>query len=184
MARGGDTRKCTSCGTPGIRYNKCPCPKDLAFKFCHSCDRRLPRESFFLRAASHDGLAAKCRECAKRMHAEYRTTSVGLAACRRASTSKRRRMKREVIAGYGGACSCCGERRFEFLSIDHVNNDGAEERKVLAASSMYYKLKRDGFPTARYRLLCMNCNWSRGRYAECPHEGERRRHAGAERNRN
>lgn len=38
----------------------------------------------------------------------------------------RQELKREVLKVYGGVCSCCGENRIEFLTIDHVNNDGEE----------------------------------------------------------
>lgn len=39
-----------------------------------------------------------------------------------------RRLKLEVLAGYGGKCICCGETHPAFLTVDHINNDGAEHR--------------------------------------------------------
>ena len=88
---------------------------------------------------------------------------------------RRRRIRGEVLAAYGGKCECCGESRHEFLGIDHILNDGSIERRKLgsgASNILYGKLKRAGFPKDRHRLLCHNCNLARGFYGHCPHEDE------------
>ena len=90
-----------------------------------------------------------------------------------------RQFKAAVIAGYGGKCQCpggCSEYRYEFLTIDHVNNDGMEHRKKAigtrrAGTGFYRWIVKSGFPK-ELRLLCMNCNFARGRYGYCPHERE------------
>lgn len=88
-------------------------------------------------------------------------------------------LKLEMIAAYGGKCLCCGESRWEFLTIDHINGDGAQERKKSredgrcgAGLPFYYVLKKQGWPQDRYQLLCMNCNAAHGFYGYCPHELE------------
>lgn len=87
---------------------------------------------------------------------------------------RRRQEKLEIIQAYGGACQCCGDDHYEFLSVDHVNRDGAAKRKSgeHAGASFYRNLKKLGFPKDEFRLLCMNCNFARGRYGRCPHETE------------
>ena len=37
-------------------------------------------------------------------------------------------LRQTVIAAYGGKCACCGIDDWHFLSIDHINNDGAKHR--------------------------------------------------------
>lgn len=82
-----------------------------------------------------------------------------------------RQIRLEVIRAYGGHCVCCGEDTMEFLSIDHVNNDGAQERRAIGSGPNFYRsLKKRGFPRDGYRLLCLNCNLSRGFFGYCPHE--------------
>jgi len=87
--------------------------------------------------------------------------------------------KQRVIAGYGGKCQCeggCDESRFEFLTIDHVNNDGAEHRRNLGSGAigpMLYKYIIDNNFPEEYRLLCWNCNCAKGHYGECPHVNEK-----------
>lgn len=80
-------------------------------------------------------------------------------------------LKREVMDAYGGFCSCCGENMIEFLSIDHVNNDGAKHRRESSngvGSNLYRLLKRNHYP-AGYQVLCYNCNMAKAMYGICPH---------------
>lgn len=82
-----------------------------------------------------------------------------------------RALKAEVMAAYGGKCECCGEGHIEFLTIDHVNGDGAEHRAALGKGRrIYADIKRQGFPKGKYRCLCLNCNISLGFYGYCPHK--------------
>ena len=37
-----------------------------------------------------------------------------------------KKVQAEMIAAYGGCCSCCGEREPRFLTLEHMNRDGAE----------------------------------------------------------
>lgn len=86
-------------------------------------------------------------------------------------------LKLEVYAAYGGAkCACCGEDHIEFLSIDHINDNGAAHRKKIFGDSragsserMYRWLKRNNYPPG-FQILCMNCNCAKHRYGECPHK--------------
>ena len=41
----------------------------------------------------------------------------------------RRRLSEAVFAIYGGACACCGEREFRFLTLDHIENNGSKLRR-------------------------------------------------------
>jgi hypothetical protein len=85
-----------------------------------------------------------------------------------------RKLKQEVIEAYGGKCSCsgCDETRFEFLTIDHINGryDESGIKDERSGQKLYNQLKRLNWPTDNYRLLCMNCNFSYGKYGYCPHQ--------------
>jgi hypothetical protein len=85
------------------------------------------------------------------------------------------KLKLTVIAAYGGKCACCGETRPQFLTVDHIYNDGAQDRgaRSRAGVACYIRLRRAGFPKDRYQLLCFNCNCAKGFYGVCPHETER-----------
>jgi len=80
-----------------------------------------------------------------------------------------RKLREEVIKGYGAECECCKESRYEFLALDHRNGGGNKERK---AGKHTYSIYRDAskrkFPSD-YRILCHNCNNALGFYGYCPH---------------
>lgn len=70
------------------------------------------------------------------------------------------------------SCSCCGEKHIEFLSFDHINGGGKKDRDNNIKgkySTIGVFLVRKNFPSG-YRILCFNCNLSRGFYGYCPHE--------------
>lgn len=80
-----------------------------------------------------------------------------------------RKLRLTILAAYGNKCVCCGEAREEFLTIDHINGDGADERRRITIP-LYAWIKKQNFPKDKYRLLCWNCNCSIGRYGYCPHQ--------------
>lgn len=81
----------------------------------------------------------------------------------------------EVINKYGGRCSCCGESTMAFLTIDHVNDDGASERKQLYGSQngsskvWFLKLRRED-KREDLQVLCYNCNNAKAVFGKCPHK--------------
>lgn len=87
-------------------------------------------------------------------------------------------VRRRVFIAYGNKCVCCGETQREFLSLDHVGNDGAKQRRELnktghkSTLSTYYWAIKNGFPPS-LQLLCYNCNMSKGFRGYCPHQVER-----------
>lgn len=90
------------------------------------------------------------------------------------SKDKRAKLKLEVIAGYGGACTCCGENHSDFLTLDHVNNDGAIRRMELGrnvgGTSTFYRDARNREFPPDYTILCFNCNIARSLFGTCPHQ--------------
>jgi hypothetical protein len=87
----------------------------------------------------------------------------------------RQKTKDQVFEAYGGKrCACCGETEPLFLSIDHVNNDGAAHRKEIGEAGrggmkVYRWLIKNGFPPG-FQVLCMNCNCGKARNnGVCPH---------------
>jgi hypothetical protein len=81
-------------------------------------------------------------------------------------------MRLKLIEEYGGKCACCGETEEAFLSIDHISGDGREHRKLIGTGgqAFYLWLKNHGYPKDNFQLLCMNCNFAKGKLGECPHQ--------------
>jgi hypothetical protein len=154
-------------------------------KHCGKCGTPRPPESFYADRSKPSGLSSWCRDCTL----SHRRATYSDPAQREAILERNRRSwhrtpearraryradRQEMIDRYGGHCACCGEARPEFLTIDHVHNDGAAERATVStASSIVAHLKRNGWPQDRYQLLCFNCNCAKGIHGRCPHEDDR-----------
>jgi hypothetical protein len=82
----------------------------------------------------------------------------------------------DAMNAYGGCfCRCCGMTEFEFLTLDHVDGGGNQHRKELRkrkTTDIYTWAKKNGYPPG-FQVLCMNCNWARGKFGECPHQSRR-----------
>lgn len=91
---------------------------------------------------------------------------------RKAGRSYRRELRAEMIAAYGGRCECphCNVDIPEFLTLEHKRKDGAAHRKRVGqnAQAQLLDLKRAGWPTDDFGLLCFNCNIGAGT-GDCPH---------------
>lgn len=94
-----------------------------------------------------------------------------------AGKAKRQRVKDAVFGAYGGyRCACCGETERQFLTLDHMSNDGAKMRRenfgsrTYAGYRTYAWLLKHSFPKG-YQVLCMNCNHGkRMNKGVCPHQ--------------
>ena len=74
----------------------------------------------------------------------------------------RRSLKQKVLDRYGNACVLCNYKDIRALQIDHINNDGAKERKSLGGQNIsgwrFYKYLIDNNLPDGYQTLCANCN--------------------------
>ena len=82
-----------------------------------------------------------------------------------------KRIKLDVMQHYSKSevpfCACCGEKTFEFLTIDHVNSDGAEHRRKVGNKTNLW-IRRNNYPDG-FQVLCYNCNCARYYAGCCPH---------------
>ena len=81
------------------------------------------------------------------------------------------KMKKEVYDYYGRICVCCGETNELFLTVDHINNDGNQQRRKIATGRHFYAwIIKNNFPS-NLQILCYNCNNGRSRNRGiCPHK--------------
>lgn len=100
---------------------------------------------------------------------------------RRAHCRYLAKLRAEVFSRYGGPrCACCGEANPMFLSLDHINNDGAQHRREIAGKNrgggwqngwlFYVWLRRNNYPPLALQVLCFNCNLGKWKNrGTCPH---------------
>lgn len=126
-------------------------------RVCTKCFVYKTWDKFYKKLHGNQIYRNDCMECVK-------------ARGRRTGQARRLRAKERAIAQYGGFCACCGETELTFLTIDHVNNDGAEHRREIGSggSTIYWWLSARDWPPG-YQVLCMNCNLGRQLKGTCPH---------------
>ena len=136
---------------------------------CKDCERLRGRE---YRRKFYQANKEKVKAINKKWNQEHKEQ------VRAQQLRARRKLRLIILTHYSGGdvkCACCGEKEIKFLCIDHIDNNGAEERRKMKSGKtghpFYSKLKREGFPKG-YQVLCYNCNMAKSFYGECPHKSK------------
>lgn len=175
-------RTCSKCLLPLPETAFHPSSSRRKMAPCKECKNKQVAFRYTERAAA--GLCFDCpslaldghRFCA--LHKEARRMrfhTINHAEQLEYGRKRRQDIKLEAFNAYGGpSCRCCGEERMEFLSLDHINNDGAAHRREIGRGKpLAVWCRANGYP-AGFQVLCFNCNFAKGHFEECPHERERR----------
>jgi len=158
---------------------------------CRVCLETLSLDSFAIRS---DGGTRRldCKECRSKAEVVRRQAkrindpewhSREKEKGRKYQTTKNRESKLRVFQHYSKLhngsdvprCACCGVVDMEFLTLDHIDKNGREHRAEVEAqgfakgAGMYLWIEKNGYPEG-FRVLCWNCNCSRGIHGYCPHE--------------
>ncbi len=128
---------------------------------CKSCGEEKPI-SDFRSGGAYRGRGAFCRDCFNRSRRQERAELLISALMHYSDGSMQ--------------CACCGEGRVEFLTLDHIDGRSSlRNKKKWSTISILYGLSGKSAWPKDLRVLCYNCNLSRGRYGYCPHENETNR---------
>lgn len=164
VRRGGKRPKYCSRVCVGKAKKNRPKPDTME---CSVCKVVMPYTLEYFSKNSHKnstfGMNRQCKKCIANLYREY-------------TKEYQRKLRLQVLTAYSNgplACVCCGESHHEFLSLDHVFNDGAQERKHTGQLKLFYRLRRQKFPKGRYQTLCMNCNHAKAKYGCCPHQKDK-----------
>jgi hypothetical protein len=131
---------------------------DEAQKQCLRCLKILPIANYAIRTDARKlCIRGVCKHCYNE-----RTRNIW------------RKLRIEIFDYYGWMCKCCGEKIKEFLSLDHINDDGYLDKNPngnkKSGKELYLLVKKQGFPN-KYQTLCMNCNWGKKLgHGICPHK--------------
>jgi len=113
--------------------------------------------------------AKLCKQCGSSKIDNYKYCILCRKQHRQAGKRHSLKLKLKVFKKYGGSsCQCCQETTLDFLTIDHINKDGAKHRKQIGFN-IYRWLRNNNYPYG-FRVLCMNCNWALRFRSQCPHK--------------
>lgn len=76
-------------------------------------------------------------------------------------------LREQAFDAYGGPyCVNCGETFKEVLAIDHIHDDGSQDRKARGRGGTFIaSLKREGWPEG-FQILCLSCNFLKHAYPD------------------
>jgi hypothetical protein len=80
--------------------------------------------------------------------------------CNERRREARQKTKHQIVEHYTKGkmcCQMCGENYFPMLQVDHIKENGFEERKNLHGSDFFRYIIRNNFPDD-YQILCAVCN--------------------------
>lgn len=170
---------CTSCGKRAVALDRVRCKACLESRrlrygvqkkervryrresgLCENCGTAIPSE--------RQEFSWRCAECASKKTVLARQKRKRRPLQLRAAKARSRiRVKDRVLDMYGKVCACCGFDDERFLCVDHMNNDGKQDRAGKRNSlQKLLKLKRDDI-----QILCYNCNFAKEVFGgTCPHK--------------
>lgn len=128
-------------------------------RICRDCKEKKSVSDFHSGGRGTKGRRATCKDCFNRERRKERSALLVDALMHYSDGSMQ--------------CACCGESRVEFLTLDHIEGRSAlgNKKKWSSISILYGLTGKSSWPKD-LRVLCYNCNLSRGRYGYCPHERE------------
>lgn len=84
---------------------------------------------------------------------------------------QRKTIRYRVIMAYGGKCHCCGIKEIALLTIDHMNNDGKQDREENGGRENFYRILYKLPMRTDIKISCFNCNVGRSMNGNiCPHK--------------
>lgn len=152
-------------------------------KRCRRCLTIKVLAEFNIRNREREWYKHWCRDCEKaHFHQYYRKNQAVMQQRARDYFQEWKLVRfQAVLDALGSVCACCGENDPTFLTVDHIQNDGWKDRirkdgtkhpTRRSGRALWSKIRNEGYPKDRYRILCFNCNCGRERSKDkkCPHE--------------
>lgn len=142
---------------------------DRKTKYCPDCKFEKLISEFGKNNGRHDGLTIYCKDHIKLRRIKYKESTKSSRKLakknylksvkgKQNAKSKRNKLRNEALDKLGKACKFCGEKYYEFLSIDHVNNDGYEDKTHKQTKLKNIIKEKD---LEKFQILCYNCNWEK-----------------------
>ena len=163
---------CSKCFTekPESDFNKCVSKKDGFESNCRQCKKLrylANRETHIAKVKLR--YDQKKEEILAKKNVRYASNKTAISKKRKLErklnpkkeaiqqSTRRLKIKQEVIKKLGGECAECGINDISVLCIDHIYNDGKLDRVFTNSITMMRNIVKFG-DQGRYQCLCFNCN--------------------------
>lgn len=140
-------------------------------KYCRVCNNELLLDVNWLMSFKRQGQYI-CQSCEAIRSQKYKKPKISRIKQTKEEIDVKRRInrfmnKKILFEMYGNQCAHCSQQNWMYLSLDHINNDGAIDRKNdrKTGQRLYRSLiKLEKQPENKYQLLCHNCNGMKGHH--------------------
>lgn len=172
---GGKVLECAECGKPVWQG-----PRSQDQPVCAECRQARKEAGDPVRDGRNkpQDRLLRCGACGCTDQASFRWKAGKRWVCTRCEGAKsaayRARVMAEMFDAYGGKCACCGNARRIVLELDHVDNNGAEDRRAVRRTGgfpMAVRLRKEGWPSG-FQLLCANCHTEKTKTGRCSCQDE------------
>jgi hypothetical protein len=162
-------KKCNKCyqNKPPSEFRKHPSHNDGLSNTCKICMSKYYQSSVIKNYLSRKKQLGKQKEILDRYRNKYRDIINKKARDKRKinkiethlnQTLHRLSLRQKAINILGGQCIVCNERNVIKLCIDHIHNDGSQERTKFGFRKIVSMLLSNTAKPNVYQVLCFNCN--------------------------
>lgn len=152
----------------------------MMVKNCSQCQAKLSSKNTRLSVLTRKRKGGYCRNCVakynRRLYHTFDRAKKEKYIIQAAENARRREKKIKILVfkWYGGLCVCCKEKRLDFLSLDHIKDDGFKYRnkKGRGGTRLYQIIRKKGLNKKpnNLQILCYNCQMGkRFNNGFCPH---------------
>ncbi len=143
----------TDSGTSFYKYVHKHKPNNIRI-LCYNCNCQHSITKHTLTITNKNYLINKC---CKYCHSNNNVKKYTCNLCRnKQKINYQITLKLKAYQHYNNCCNNCKCNKLQFLTIDHINNDGAIHRKKI--KNIYAWLNANYYPN-NFQLLCFNCNY-------------------------
>jgi len=131
-------------------------------KLCSKCNILLTKENSYLSDRRKN--RSICKQCRKQKTKDWlKKHPLNKKQYNIRNRKYYKSLKRRIMELLGNKCNNCRIGDFRVLQIDHINNNGYEERKKIGnngggITQYLYIFKKLKSGSNDYQLLCANCN--------------------------
>jgi len=141
-----------------------------SYKLANGSKKRIRRKTCRKCESNARKKAGLCNQCYKPAKKGHTCCESCLQTISKSAKNRAREDRKSALNYYGNSCNFCGEDIEIFLTIDHIDNNGAEHRKMIncsgrAGSTTYAWLRRNNYPKG-FQTLCYNCNCAKNHHSE------------------
>ena len=142
-------------------------------RVCNVCKLEKSLNEFYKDSQKKLGISHTCKNCSKKVVAKWHQNNRDKSRATGRKTAYNRKLK--VLTYYSKLdtpiCSCngCYVQDPLFLAIDHIQGNGAQQRREekIKSSHLYNWIVKNNFPDG-FQVLCHNCNFAKGTKDDCP----------------